>query len=88
MAAGLDGRRDGLAQVLEQRVRLALEQFPVAPARELPQLLLAVRDAERRDPEALERGDPILDLLLRRFRDLALLAQPLGLFLEDPCQPR
>jgi hypothetical protein len=74
--------------MLEERLRLRLELLPVGPLGELAQLLFALGDPRRGDPEAGELTEALLDLLLDRLRGLALFAQRLGLLLEDPREPR
>jgi hypothetical protein len=87
LAPPLDRGRDGRRELLEQLARLRLEPFPIGAAGELAQLLLALGDAGGGDPEAGQLRDPLVDVVLERLRGLALLAQRLGLLLEDPRQP-
>ncbi|HTT16209.1 MAG TPA: hypothetical protein VMH49_02460 [Thermoplasmata archaeon] len=84
--AALDRGGDGRRELLEERLRLDLELLPLGAARELAELLLALGDAARGDPEACELGEALVDVVLDAFGGLAPLPQRVGLLLKDPRQ--
>jgi len=86
LPARFDRGRDGLAEILRERLRLELDPVPIRATGELAELREALGRLGRNDAERFELTDLLFDLFLERFRGLALLLQRLRLFLEDTGQ--
>ncbi len=82
--AGLDRARDGLAEIVRERLGLKLDPIPVGTTGELAQLDQPFRGLGRRDPQGLEERDLLFDFFLQGFCGLPLFLEGLGLLLEDP----
>ncbi|HYB79549.1 MAG TPA: hypothetical protein VEG66_07320 [Thermoplasmata archaeon] len=66
---------------------MALDAVPIGTTGEFLEGGLAVRDFRRCDPELVEPGDLVVDLLEGRLRRLALFLQRLGFLLQNPGEP-